>query len=144
MKQILKINATRKRFIKAQIKKDDEQEVHWADVLKACKIEVDPTTAARALQDAGFDVKWHPPRKKPLREPEVEAERMEVCGRWRRCPVSYFTEKIHLMMDNEHWDTPTYRRARRHKSAKRIRGHLRTRAEGVQQGFTPLLRCFLG
>ncbi|CAE8671507.1 unnamed protein product, partial [Polarella glacialis] len=129
---IKKVNKARMDLVKLA---KGEREVHWPEILKKARAKVDPTTAARRLQDAGHDVKWRSPRHELLRDPEHKQERMDICGRWRRKPTTYFTEELDLIMDNKKWDIPTYDRARRFHKMKKVRGHLRTRQEGFKPGF---------
>ena len=128
-----KLDKTRKTL---QKKAHGESEVHWKDVLRAARLRVHPSTAARRMQEAGYDVKWRPAREKPHRPKDVEADRVEVCGRWRRYPAAYFTDGVDLIMDNKHFEIPTHAAAVRYAKAKKVRGHLRTRAEGLQDGYT--------
>ena len=56
------VDAARKRLI---AKMDSTQEVHWSDLLRASRVpKVDPTTLAKNMRAAGYDVKWRPPRMK--------------------------------------------------------------------------------
>lgn len=119
-----------------QQKAAGEREVHWKDVLRAARVDVDPTTAARRMRDAGFDIQWRRPREKPIRSADVEATRAEVCGRWRRYPHAYFTDRIDLIMDNKRWEAPTHAAGTRYVQMQKVRGHLRTRGEGLQTGHT--------
>ena len=128
-----KLDRTRKSL---QKRAGGESEVHWQDVLRAARVRVDPTTAARRMQGAGYDIKWRVPREKPVRTPDVEASRVDVCGRWRRYPATYFTDGLDLIMDNKRWATPVHTAAVRHGNMQKVRGHLRTRSEGLQPGYT--------
>ena len=132
-KTLRKLDTTRKSL---QKKAKGEKEVHWKDVLRTARVHVDPTTAARRMRDAGYDIKWRTPREKPARTPDVEASRAEVCGRWRRYPDAYFTDTLDLIMDNKQWETPTSAAGARYSNMKKVRGHLRTRAEGLKPGYT--------
>ncbi|CAE8648788.1 unnamed protein product [Polarella glacialis] len=128
-----KINTVRKKLIKDA---KGMREVHWKDILKAARVTVISTTASRYLKEAGLEVKWQKPREKPLRQPEHEQERMEVCGRWRRYPSNYFTDTADLIMDNKLFRIPTFERARQYAKMQKVRGHLRLRSEGLEPGFT--------
>ena len=133
-KHVRKLNAVRKDLIK-QAK--GLREVHWDDVIKKSRVpKVDPTTAARALQAAGIDVAARRPREKPMRKPEHEQLRTEICSKWARRPATYFTKSIDLIMDNKKWDIPTSAVGKRFDKMRKVRFHLRTRSEGVQPGFT--------
>jgi hypothetical protein len=131
-KKLQRINTCRKELIK---KANGEKEIRWADVLKAARVQVHPSTAARNMQKAGYDIKWRNPREKPLRTQEAEDERKEICSRWRRYPATYWTDTVHLIIDNKKYPIPTYERARRYSKMKKVRGHLRTRGEGLKEGF---------
>ena len=130
---VRKINATRRTLIQ---KAKGEQEVHWKQILKAARVDVHKTTASRSLKEAGYDVQWRRPREKPLRTPAAEALRAEIAGRWRRRPVTFFTEALDLIMDNKRWEIPTHAAAVSYSKMKKVRGHLRTREEGLSAGYT--------
>ena len=54
--------------------------------------------------------KWRPANL--VRSPcalgrEHEAERMELCRTCAKFPAKYFTDTIHLIMDNKKFDIPT-------------------------------------
>ena len=130
---VQKLDTTRVAMIEQA---DNKVEVHWKDVLRRARVRVHPTTAARSFKAEGLDVKWRRPREKPQRDAEHTAERMEICRRWRFLPRNFFTERVDLIMDNKMFKVPTHARGLRHLKATRIRGHLRTPAEGVRKGFT--------
>jgi hypothetical protein len=133
-RNVLKMEKTRKELIK---KADAEWEVHWEDVMKKARVPTaDLTTVSRAFAREGLDVAWRPPREKPLRSPEHIAERKEACRQWRHRPNDYFTDTVDLIMDNTTWDVPATVRARKYLNQRKVRGHLRTRSEGLQPGFT--------
>ena len=133
-KSAKKLNSTRKKLYKEA---KGEREVGWKEVIRKARVKkVHPSTAARRLEDAGFDVKWRPPRNKPLRDREHERERYEVCSRWRKYSPKYFSERMDLFMDNKYFAIPTYAKAKRFAKMRKVRGHLRTRGEGLQSEFT--------
>ena len=128
------LNTMRKKL---QKKYDGDQEVHWAEVIAKARVtKVDPTTAARSVQAAGFNVKWRAPRQKPMRDPEHEQERVDVCDRLRKRPKTYFSAQLDLVMDNKHFEAPTHMKARRYLRKMKVRGHLRTRGEGLKRAYT--------
>ena len=130
---VLKLDRTRKELIE---KAKNEKEVHWGDVLRRARVRAHASTASRAFKAEGFDVKWRQPREKPQRDAEHAEERHEICRRWRFLPENYFTDRADLIMDNKVFKVPTHARGLRHLKTTRIRGHLRTRAEGTKKGFT--------
>lgn len=131
---VKKINSTRKALIKNAA---GESEVHWCDVLKKARCpKVHASTAARALKKEGIDIQWRTPRQRPQREKEHEAERKKICSDWGKLPKDFFTKKVDLIIDNKKFSVPTYARAVRHVKTSRVRGHLRTRQEGLTKGFT--------
>jgi hypothetical protein len=133
-KNVSKMNRERKALIK---KAAGEYEVHWDDIMKKARVpKADPTTAARAFAREGIDVAWRSPREKPLRGPEHEKERMDACRRWRFYKDDYFTDSVDLIMDNTTWDVPATARARKYLNQRKVRGHLRTRGEGLQSECT--------
>ena len=128
-----KLNATRKRLIE---KAKGEKEVHWDQILRSARVRrVHASAAARALQCDGYDVKWRAPRERPQRSPEDERLRMELSRRWRYLPTTYFTESVDMIMDNKRFLVPTHKKAARRLKMIKVRGHLRTRAEGKLKSF---------
>jgi hypothetical protein len=83
-----------------------------------------------------LSVEWRTPREKPLRGPEHIDERREACRQWRHRRNDYFTDTVDLIMDNTTWNVPATVRARKYLNQRKVRGHLRTRSEGLQTGFT--------
>ena len=129
-----KLNKAR---LQLQTKAKAEYEVHWKDIIKAARVpKIDPTTAARRVQAAGHDVKWRQPRQKPIRDDSTLQERTEVCSRLRRYPVKYFSDTLDLIMDNKSFEIPTYAKAKKYAKMRKVRGHLRTRGEGLKDGYT--------
>jgi hypothetical protein len=131
--KIRKIFDTRKHLI---LKHKGEQEITWPMVLRASRVKCDPTTAAKSLQAAGYDVKARKHRMKPMRTDEAIQHRYEQCGRWRRCPATYWDETLDFIMDNKRWEVPTYDLAKRAAKLRKPRFVLRTRSEGLKKGFT--------
>ena len=130
---VLKLDAARTELIE---RANNTSEVHWKDVLRKARVHVDPTTAARSFQAEGIDARWRRPRERPQRDDEHEAERMEICRRWRYLPHDFFTDRVDLIIDNKQFKVPTYGRGLQHLKSTRIRGHIRTRSEGIRKGFT--------
>ena len=129
-----RLNSARKSLIQ---KAQGEREVHWGHVLRAARVpKVHPSTAARSLRRDGYDVRWRAPRERPQRSPLDERLRMDICGRWRYLPTTYFAETADLIMDNKKFQVPTHLKAARHLKQTRVRGHFRTRTEGKCKGFT--------
>ena len=127
------VNKVRRQLIKDA---NGEQEVTWNAVLKKARVpDVHRTTAARSLKADGFDVEWRPAREKPLRDGKSKQERADICSKWKRYPAKRFTD-IDLIIDNKKFDIPRNPRAVRYSKMRRVRGHLRTRAEGLEAGFT--------
>ena len=128
------LNSTRKKLI---AKAENAHEVRWQDVIEKAGVpKVDSTTAAKNMKEAGYDIAARKPREKPLRTIEDEKDRERICRRWSHYPVDYFSDELDLIMDNKQWPFPTYARAKQHAKATRVRFHLRTRAEGLEKGFT--------
>ena len=133
-RHVLKLNTTRKKLIKEA---KGEREIKWKEVIGKSRVpKVSPQTASRNLIKHGFPVKWRRPRTKPLRDAAAEAERMEICGRWRRYAASYFTQHVDLIIDNKYFAIPTLAWAKKFQKMRKVRGHLRTPSEGVSKGFT--------
>lgn len=131
--QLRRIDSVRRSLIKDA---QGEYEVHWADVLAKANVDVDPTTASRQMRDAGYDIRWRRPREKPTRTTAVEKERLSVCQRWKHLPETHWCEKIDMIIDNKMWPVPTYQAARAYARMRKVRGHLRTRDEGLKKHFT--------
>jgi hypothetical protein len=133
-RNVLKMDKVRKELI---AKSDGEWEVHWEDVMKKARVpKADFTTVARSFSREDLSVEWRTPREKPLRGPEHIDERREACRQWRHRRNDYFTDTVDLIMDNTTWNVPATVRARKYLNQRKVRGHLRTRSEGLQTGFT--------
>ena len=131
---VLRMNKVRKQIIK---KADGQCEIHWEDIRKKSRVPaVHPTTVARSFAREEIGVQWRAPRTRPLRGPEHEAERKEACRLWSKKPRHYFTDTIDFIMDNTVWDVPATDRARKYLNACKVRGHMRTRAEGLSSEYT--------
>lgn len=131
---IIALDKKRKELVK---KCGGDREVAWHEVIKKARVKkVDPTTAKRALVDAGIAVASRAPREKPERKPEHLEERAEKCGKWRFLPKDYFSEKVDLIIDNKHYDVPTSEEARKFLGKIKVRRQIRTRAEGLLPQYT--------
>ncbi|CAE8645805.1 unnamed protein product [Polarella glacialis] len=130
-KNLRRINTIRKALIK-QAK--GEREVHLEECIRKARVPmVHPSTVSRALKTIG--VAWRTPHQKPLRLPSDEKERVDMCSKWKRLPNDYFTDRVDAIMDNKSFQIPTYMRAKSHAKERRVKGHLRTRSEGLDKGF---------
>lgn len=111
--------------------------VRWDDIIGSGKTPtVHRTTAARAFQREGIDVKFRRSREKPQRSPEHEAERKELAGRMRRWPIARFTDGIDMIIDNKVFEAPLTKKTREYHQKQQVVGQLRTRSEGLMKGFT--------
>lgn len=133
-RHVLAMNRKRIELIK---KVAGAKQVTWDDVARRARApSADSTTVARAFQREGVDVRLRPARGKPQRLPEHEQERADLCDKMRRLPTNYFSENVHLIIDNKRFDTPTTPAARLHLQKQKVKGQLRTRSEGLKPGFT--------
>ena len=123
------VNQARKEL---QKKFGGVREVTMPMILRRARVDVDPTTASRALKKIG--VEWRVPREKACRTPEQDAARKEWCGRKRRLPLSYWQNTVDLIMDCKKFDLPLNVQTREHAARRRLRGGYRTREEGLQAG----------
>ena len=131
---VMAMEKARKKLIKEA---KGAKEVHWGDLITEAGVpEADATTVARSFEREGLDVKWRPARQKPQRQPEHEQERYKICKGWRHLPKTYFADTVDLIIDNHYEDVATDERARVYLQKQRVRGHLRTPAEGLKKGFT--------
>ena len=118
-------------------KAEGEHEVHWEDIIKAARVpHVDRTTAAKNMKDAGFDIQWRTPRLKPMRGEVDEADRKRVCGKLRKLPLRFWVDDVDAYIDCKDWPIPRSARGKKYLNMARVRGHLRTRGEGLRAGFT--------
>lgn len=133
---VLKMNRTRVKLI-SDPKVGGQREVHWDEVVEKSGVPpVDRTTAMRAFAREGIDVQWRRPREKPQRTAEHVMERKDICSRWRFLSQDYFAKHADLVIDNKAWDYPATAKARTYLKRMKIRGHLRTKAEGLKPAFT--------
>ena len=127
------LDAARRRLVK-QAK--GETEVHIEDVMKAARV----TDVARSTVSKRFaehlGVNWRTPREEPLRTAADMAERVDMCKKWKWLPNNFFTDRVDAIIDNKVFQIPTHARAKVHARKSRVRGHLRTRGEGLQPHFT--------
>ena len=127
------MNRVRKKLIK-QV--DGDREITWAEVIAKARVPaVDPSTVAKHMKHK-FDVKARAPRLKPMRSELDKADRKDKCSRLRKRSLKYWVDGVHLYMDNKKWPFPRSVRGKRFAKKLRVRRHLRTRAEGLQPGFT--------
>lgn len=128
------LDKARMRLVK---KMDGDGEVHWEDVIRAARVPlVDRTTASKALRAAGYDIRWRNPRTKPPRSGMDEAHRAKMCDKLRKLPDAFWTEKVDAYIDCKRWSVPRNLRGHSYLNKLKVRGHLRTPAEGLKKGFT--------
>ncbi|CAK0808495.1 unnamed protein product [Prorocentrum cordatum] len=126
------LNNARVRLIRAA---KGEAEVHLKDVMKAARVsDVHKGTASRHFERLG--VTWRAPRAEPLRGSAEAEERVAARSGWKRLPGNYFTHQVDAIIDNKVFPIPMTKRAKTHAKKSRVRGHLRTKAEGVLKPFT--------
>ncbi|CAK0823042.1 unnamed protein product [Prorocentrum cordatum] len=126
------LNNARVRLIRAA---KDEAEVHLKDVMKAARVsDVHKGTASRHFKRLG--VTWRAPCAEPLRGSAEAEERVAACSGWTRLPGNYFTHQVDAIIDNKVFPIPMTKRANTHAKKSRVRGRLRTKAEGVLKPFT--------
>ena len=64
-----------------------------------------------------------------------EKERVTILKKWKHLPDDYFTDKVDGILDIKTFPIPTSDRSRKFFRGKRVRGHLRTKKEGLTKGF---------
>ena len=65
--------------------------------------------AVANMKDAGFDVQARAPCQKPMRQPEHEELRVDVCKHGFRKPKKFFPKKVDMLMDHKCWAKPSPR-----------------------------------
>ena len=134
VRNLAALNTARRSLIKKSGGKD---EVHWEDIQKKARVpHVHRTTAARSMHAGGYDVRWRHPRLKPMRSEADAAERRRLANQFRKLPQSYWQNRIDLYMDNKQWELPLSAKGKDFLRMTKVRGHLRTRGEGLDPGFT--------
>ena len=127
------LDAARRRLIQ---RAKGETEVHIEDVMKAARVtDVSPPTVSKHFK-MHLGVNWRSPRAEPLRTEGDVAARVDMCAKWKHLPNDFFTDRVDAIIDNKVFQIPTYARAKAHARKSRVRGHLRTRGEGLQKHFT--------
>ena len=53
-----------------------------------------------------------------------------------RRPATYYTDELDITIDNKRFPIPRTKHAKAHLKMTKVRGHMRTRAEGLKSGFT--------
>ena len=128
------VDKTRKRLI---AKANGEHEVHWDDIIRAARVPmVDRTTAAKCLKAVGYDIAWRSPRTQPTRTEIDEEQRARICDKLRKQPVTFWTDTIDAYIDCKAWPIPRSVKGRTFLNRLKVRGHLRTKGEGLNKGFT--------
>ena len=114
-----------------------DHEVTWEDIIRAARVPmVDRTTAAKCMKAAGFDTVWRTPRTKPSRTEIDETQRMRICSKLRKLPTSFWTNKMDAYIDCKAWPVPRTAKGRKFLNKLKVRGHIRTKAEGLNKEFT--------
>lgn len=131
-KQVRKLNQVRKSLLK---KAGSESKVTYQQILRVGRVarKVSSTTLAKNFKADGFDVKWRPAREGQTLDKQHRAERLRICSKWRYLPSNYWTHKVDAILDNKKFHVPTHVAALRSLKRGRVKGHLRTRAEGIVQ-----------
>jgi hypothetical protein len=112
-----------------------ERYVTCDSITKAARVpKVHRTTAARYLAEKG--VQWRSLREKPCRTEQHEEKRMDVCRIWKRRPSTFWTKEVDLIIDAKKYKVPSNAAAARRLKKQKVRGALRTRAEGLRKHFT--------
>ena len=107
------------------------------DIIRTARVpKVYRTTALRALKAAKYDVIWRPARTKPDRAEIDEAQRVELCGKYRKLPARFWLESMDAYIDCKRWPIPRNLRGRKYLNKLKVRGHLCTRKEGLKKEFT--------
>ena len=131
--QLRRLNSKRKELIRTAKK---EKEVHISDVMEAAQVDhVAPSTVSKHFKKK-LGIQWRAPRTEPMRDAGVEKERVRICSKWKRFPNTYFTEQIDGIMDNKQWDVVITEKGQKYQKMVAVRGHYRTRAEGIKKDFT--------
>ena len=93
-------------------------------------MKVSKETVARNFVREGIDVKWRPARESQTLNKEQRAERHEITGKWRYYSNDYFLSEVDAILDSKKFKVPTHAKGLRFCKQVRVKGHLRTRAEG--------------
>ena len=140
---VRRLTAIRRRLVQQA---NNEHTVTYQDALEASGLagEVSTRTVADALRGAG--VRFRRPREKAHISELDAKERLRVARDWIRRPRSFWSEGIHAYVDNKSWPLPLTRAQRQRYKQTLVHGHLRTRSEGVERGFTKarMRHSFLG
>lgn len=133
-RMVLSMDRARKTLTR---KAAGQTEVRWRDIVKKARAPpVHRSTASASFKREGIPVAWRRPRERPQRTKEHEEERVRLCRSWAKRRGTYFSNAIDLIIDNKKFETPTNERARQYLKKLRVRGHLRTPAEGLKVEYT--------
>lgn len=86
------------------------------------------TDAAKAGPDG---TRFYPARKKLDRTADEEEVREEQAGAWSGRPSSFWTEKIHGVIDNKSFAVPVTPAKKALLQKQKVHGHLRKKSEGI-------------
>ena len=127
MRGVEALDRIRRRLL---VKANGEEEVPWAQVIKASRVKpVHPITTARRLAAARKDLKFRRPREKLQRTADDTFQRVAKCKKLERLPDGYFSNEVDFIIDNKTWHIPLSEAAKKHVKLTKVRGHLRTRKE---------------
>ena len=117
-------------------KADCEREITWDEVIRKARVKrVHRTTAAKHMKNE-LGVAASRPRAKLTRNDIDEASRKKICNKLRKLPSSFWTDSLHLVMDNKRWPFPRSLRGKKYLRQTKVRFVLRKRAEGLKKGYT--------
>ena len=98
-RNVLAMDAARRKIINDM---KGGHQVKWQEIVaKGRAPRAHATTVARVFEREGLTVKPRRSRGKPQRTPAMERERMDLCGRMRRWPLTRFAETIDMLIDNK-------------------------------------------
>lgn len=131
--QLRRLDNARKELIR---KARGLYEVHISDVKKKAKVShvSDSTVSLHFKKKLG--VTWRIPREAPLRLDGDAEQRVKICSKMKYYADNYFTEQVDAFWDNKQFYVPTYEKAKVYQKMTKVRGHLRTRGEGITKNFT--------
>ena len=114
-----------------------ETEVHWGDIQRAVRLPpVHWAALAKSMQAAGHGIRSCTPRLKPARGESGKEECMDACDAMRKLPARFWVHDVDAFIDCKDWALPLTVRGKSHAKRLRVRGHLRTKSEGLKKGFT--------
>ena len=132
-RDISKLQQARRRLIRVA---NGNCRVTYQDIIDEAALDKDvgKQTVEAALRAEG--VGYRKPREKIQLSEKDAKERLKVAKEWLKKPRGFWSGGVHAYLDNKAFPMPLTQAQREKYKQTKISGHLRTKSEGIERGFT--------